>query len=262
MAEEHRALPLARHGIVITRPSAQAAGLARLVETLGGRAILFPVIEIVDVPDRRAVNALIDRLATFDIAIFVSPNAAVRGMAAIRARCPLPAHLSVVAIGSGSARELERQGVPAVAAPISRSDSEAVLELPVLCDVRGKRVAIFRGVGGRELLREALTQRGAVVEYAECYQRVRPTADVRPLLSALREGTADAFVCTSSEGVQNLSEMLSAEGQPLLTRTPMFVPHPRIAAAAVRLGIERVIVTERGDEGIARSLEAHFAAVA
>jgi uroporphyrinogen-III synthase len=183
-------------------------------------------------------------------------------MAAIRARRLLPADLSVVAIGGGSARELERQGVPAVVAPVSRSDSEAVLELPLLREVRGKRIAIFRGVGGRELLRETLTQRGAVVEYAECYRRVRPAADIRPLLAALRGGTAGAFVCTSSEGVQNLYDMLTAEGQPLLKRTPIFVPHPRIAAAAGRLGIERVIVTERGDEGIARSLEGHFAAVA
>jgi hypothetical protein len=42
----------------------------------------------------------------------------------------------------------------------------------------------------------------------------------------------------------------------------MFVPHPRIAAAAQKLGLERVLVTDRGDEGIARTLEGHFAPVA
>ena len=82
--------PLAHRGIVITRPAGQAAGLARLIEERGGRAILFPVIEIVDVPDLAQVNALIDRLETFDIAIFVSPNAAAKGMSAIRARRELP----------------------------------------------------------------------------------------------------------------------------------------------------------------------------
>jgi uroporphyrinogen-III synthase len=56
--------------------------------------------------------------------------------------------------------------------------------------------------------------------------------------------------------------MLGSDGEPLLKRTPLFVPHPRIAAAAARLGVARVIVTERGDEGIARTLEAHFCAVA
>ena len=254
--------PLAHRGIVITRPAGQAAGLARLIEERGGRAILFPVIEIVNVPDLAQVNALIDRLETFDIAIFVSPNAAAKGMSAIHARRELPRGLTVVAIGGGSARELERQGVRITATPQLRADSEGVLELPLLRDVSGKRIAIFRGVGGRELLRETLTARGAIIEYAECYERVRPKVDPRELIERLRSGAADAFVCTSSEGVNNLHAMLGAEGAPFLERTPIFVTHPRIASAATKLGLEQVFVTDRGDEGIARTLEAHFCMVA
>jgi uroporphyrinogen-III synthase len=254
--------PLAGRGIVITRPTGQAAGLARLVEERGGRPILFPVIEIVDVPDLTEVNALIDRLDTFDIAIFVSPNAAQKGMSAVRTRRELPSRLVVVAIGGGSARELERQGVRAVVTPQLRADSEGVLELAALRDVRGRRIAIFRGVGGRELLRETLTGRGAIVEYAECYQRRRPGVDPAVLLERLRAGTAEAFVCTSSEGLNNLHAMLGREGEQLIQRTPFFVPHPRIASAAAKLGLERVFVTERGDEGIVRTLEAHFRRVA
>jgi uroporphyrinogen-III synthase len=254
--------PLAGRGIVITRPAGQAGGLARLIEARGGEAILFPVIEIVDVADLTEVNALIDRLDTFDMAIFVSPNAAAKGMSAIEARREMPPDLVVVAIGSGSARELERQGVRAVVTPQLRADSEGVLELDVLRDVRGKRIAIFRGVGGRELLRETLESRGAVIEYAECYERVRPCVDAGALIARLRAGTAEAFVCTSSEGLSNLHAMLGREGEPFIRRVPFFVPHPRIASAAAKLGLARVFVTERGDEGIARTLEAHFRRVA
>jgi uroporphyrinogen-III synthase len=254
--------PLAHRGIVITRPAAQAGGLARLIEGRGGRAILFPVIEIVDVSDLGRVNALVDRLDAFDIAIFVSPNAAAKGMNAIRARRELPPRLTVVAIGGGSARELERHGVRAVVTPHLRADSEGVLDLDVLREVSGKRIAIFRGVGGRELLRETLAARGAIVEYAECYERVRPRLDPRELIEDLRSGTAEAFVCTSSEGVANLHAMLGPAGAPLLMRTALFVPHPRIASAAARLGLERVFVTERGDEGIVQTIEAHFRTVA
>ena len=40
-------------GILITRPREQAQGLAKLVEAAGGRAIVFPAIEIQDVPLRK-----------------------------------------------------------------------------------------------------------------------------------------------------------------------------------------------------------------
>jgi uroporphyrinogen-III synthase len=262
MSEASHRRPLAQRGIVVTRPAAQAAGLARLIEERGGRPILFPVLEIVDVPDRGPLNALIDRLETFDIAIFISPNAAARAMSAIRARRELPQGLQIVAIGGGSARELERRGIRSVMVPQLRADSEAALELPVLSEVRGKRVVIFRGVGGRELLRETLSERGAIVEYGECYQRLRPKSDMGPLLEAWRGGAVDGVVCTSSEGLQNLYDLLGSDGQALLERTAVFVPHPRIAAAAAKLGLKHVIVTERGDEGIAATLEAHFSAVA
>src|SRR2546428_4968258 len=57
-------------GIVVTRPSGQAGRPASLIEAAGGRAILFPAIEIQDVPDRP-----VPRLEDFDLAIFVSPTA-------------------------------------------------------------------------------------------------------------------------------------------------------------------------------------------
>jgi uroporphyrinogen-III synthase len=262
MSDTASRLPLERRGIVITRPAAQAGGLARIIEERGGRAILFPVIEIVEVLDRARVEALVDRLDMFDIAIFVSPSAAAKGVQAIRARRELPPRLMAVAIGGGSARALERHGVRAVVTPQLRADSEGVLELAALRDVAGKRIAIFRGVGGRELLRETLEARGAIVEYAECYERVRPRVDPGELIEQLRSRAAEAFVCTSSEGVGNLRAMLGPEGEPLMRHTPMFVPHPRIASAATRLGLEQVFVTDPGNEGIARALEAHFCAVA
>ena len=54
--------PLAGRGIVITRPRAQAEALAHMIEAQGGKPIVFPTIEIEDLPDLRPILALIDRL--------------------------------------------------------------------------------------------------------------------------------------------------------------------------------------------------------
>jgi uroporphyrinogen-III synthase len=245
-------------GVVITRPAQQGEHLAKLIEHEGGRPIVFPVISIEDVADRGKLDALVDRLDDFDIAVFISPNAAARGMAAILARRAFPQRLTAAAIGAGSARELKRHGVARVIVPQERSDSEALLELPELGRVAGKRVVIFRGEGGRPLLGDTLALRGARVTYAECYRRVRPQADIAPLREAWARGEIDAVVATSSEGLRNFHEMLDDAGRGALARTPLFVPHPRIAEAAGKLGIERVVMTAAGDEAIAAGVVSHF----
>jgi len=131
----------------------------------------------------------------------------------VRARRAWPAGLRVATVGRGSERELQRHGFAAVIAPTERFDSEGLLDLPELRQVEGKRVVIFRGESGRELLGETLTARGAMIEYAECYRRGRPTADSAPLLALCARHELDAFTVTSSEGLGNLHAMLGEAGR-------------------------------------------------
>jgi uroporphyrinogen-III synthase len=252
--------PLAGKGIVVTRPAHQAQALARLIKHCGGRPILFPAIEIRDVEDLGPFTRLVDRLDEYDFAIFISPNSVERAMSLISARRKLPPRLQVAAIGGGSVRALERHGVTGVIAPQGRYDSEGLLELPAFAVVSFKRVVIFRGTGGREQLGDALRERGALVDYAECYRRVRPDPDTAPLLRAWTRNELDAVTVTSSEGLCNLFEMIVEPHRAHLLRMPLFVPHPRIAAAAHAMGVQKVIVTGPGDEGLLTGLAAYFSA--
>ncbi|MCX7892904.1 MAG: uroporphyrinogen-III synthase [Burkholderiales bacterium] len=254
-----QAATLAGRRIVVTRPAGQADALAGMIEARGGRAIVFPVIEIRDVEDVRPLLAVVDRLETYDLAVFISPNAVAKAMNLILARRAWPQGLVAAAVGRESERALVRHGVGRTVAPRERFDSEALLALPELADVAGKRVVIFRGDGGRELLGDTLTARGATVEYAECYRRTRPVADVAPLLTAWARGEIDAVTVTSSEGLANLFDMVGKLGQQWLRRTPLFAPHERIAANARALGLERVVLTGPADAGLVAGLEAFFA---
>jgi uroporphyrinogen-III synthase len=247
---------LAGRTIVVTRPAQQAAALAECIVAAGGSVLLFPVIEIADLDDLRGFHAIVDRLEAFDLAIFISPNAVAQAMTLISARRAWPAQLPVATVGRASARLLAAQGVRDIAVP-ERFDSEALLELPALTAAAGKRIVIFRGVGGRELLGETLVKRGATVEYAECYRRKRPPADAAVLSGAWQRGQLDAVTVTSSEGVRNLVEMLGA-GRELLAAVPCFAPHRRIAATAREAGFRCVHETAAGDEGLVAGLIAHF----
>lgn len=251
--------PLSGKGIVVTRPAHQAGDLVELIEAAGGHAILFPTIEIVAVSESQALTELIDRLDTFDIAIFVSPNAVSQAMRLIKARRELPPRLALATIGRGSVRELERYGATRVTAP-ARFDSEALLDLEQMREVAGKRIVIFRGEGGRELLGDTLTARGAAIEYAQCYRRSRPHVDATPLLEAWERNDLHAITATSSDGLRNLVALAGKSASPWLRQTPLFVPHPRIEHAARELGFATVVLTAQGDAGLVRGLTQWFTA--
>jgi uroporphyrinogen-III synthase len=246
--------PLQGLGILVTRPAQQAENLAQLILDAGGEAILFPTLEITEVADGMPLYAIIDQLERFDLAVFISPNAVEKGMALIRSRRELPAALKIAVIGQGSAVALMRQGVADVLVASGGNDSEALLALPELQQVTGWRVAIFRGEGGRETLAEELKRRGAAVTYVECYRRRKPECDPAPLQAHGEKGEIGAITVTSGESVRNLRDMLGNEGWNWLKSTPLFAPHPRIAAVAGELGWEKIHVTGPGDEGLVNSL--------
>ena len=243
-------LPLAGLYIVITRPREQAADLVRRIEHLGGKPLLFPLLEIEAVRDDQALREQIARLKQTDLAIFISPNAVRYGMAAIRASGELPASLKIATVGQGSAKALHGLGIDHVIVPTERFDSEGLLALPELQNVTGKCVMILRGDGGRELLGDTLKARGATVEYVTCYLRSKPDVDAGALLNA----SPHAITVTSSEALNYLWEMLEEAGRTRLAAVPLFVPHARIAEAARQQGWQQVVVTESGDDGMLSGL--------
>jgi uroporphyrinogen-III synthase len=252
---------LAGRGVVVTRPREHAAALAACIRAAGGNPFLFPTIEILPMENSEAFEALVTQLDLFQLAIFVSPTAAMKGHESVLARRAWPARLRVAAVGSGTARTLEQAGFKDVISPSGLADGEALAALPELQDLRGRGAVIFRGQGGREWLRTTLEARGARVEYAECYRRARPPADPGALLERWHEGVIEAVSITSAEGLANFFAMLGPAGGGYLRATPVFVPHPRIARAAKESGVKEVVVTGRGDEQTVAGMAAFFARV-
>ena len=242
-------------GIVITRPARQAAGLAREIAALGGRPLVFPAIVILPPADVAALREVQWNLARYDIAIFVSANAVEYGVGDPAA---WPAHILTLAPGPGTAAALAAVGIANARVPATTMDSEGLLALPELLDVAGKRIVIFRGDGGRELLRTALEARGATVVQVECYRRAKPQSGVAGLIEAWRDKRVDAVTLTSGEGLDNLWSILGSEGRAHLAATPAFVPHASIAERARELGLRQVIITAPADAGLLASLLEYF----
>ncbi len=248
---------IGRH-IVVTRPLAQAANLLQVLLERGAVPVKFPVLAIHELQDSSAIVDVAIRLDGFDLVIFVSPNAVDKALDVILKQRQWPIDLPVATMGRSSEQVLAVRGITKVIAPSLRFDSEALLELPELQSIKGQKILVCRGGSGRELLGTTLTERGALVEFLTCYHRGRPRLDAAPLLGLWQQGKLDAVTLTSSEGLRNFCVMIGRLGMAWLKHTPTFVTHTRIAEFARDEGLENVILTEPGDDGLLVGLEAYF----
>ncbi|WP_295391320.1 uroporphyrinogen-III synthase [uncultured Thiodictyon sp.] len=235
---------LAGLGVLVTRPQAQAAGLCRLIEAAGGRALPFPTMEIQPVADPASARALLAQ--DWDLMVFTSRNAVELALA-LGCDATWPRAARLAAIGRATAASLTTAGRAPDLVPPERFDSETLTAMPELAAMTGRRVLIVRGEGGRALLGEVLASRGATVEFAEVYRRVRPAVDPGPLLEQWPTQVGLA-IATSDEVLLNLVEMLGAAGRDLLLATPLVVISERTATTAQGLGFRTVRVAERAED--------------
>ena len=251
--------------VLVTRPRGQSAGLVALIEGRGGTAIPFPVIDILPVHEPRGARLALESLDDFHRVIFVSPNAVEHGLALMDDEKPRQARAVFMAVGASTAAALERAGVGAVMRPADSAGSEALLALPELQGdaLVGSRILIVRGEGGRELLGDTLSKRGARVQYAEVYRRACPAPDDGSLAERGRQGGIDTIVITSVQGLENLFEMLGEGALGWLRKAGYVVASERLAIRVQEMGIMEASVVAAGadDEALVGALlrwrEAH-----
>jgi uroporphyrinogen-III synthase len=250
--------PLAYARVLVTRPVMPASRTAARLTALGATPFIFPTIIIEPPANAAPLRDGLKNIANYHAAIFVSPSAAEMTLAPLGAPAfKLPASLHVFAPGPGTAEELHLRGVADVSIPETSLDSEGLLALPTLQSsaVKGKRIAIFRGNDGRELLREALTQRGAIVDAITAYHRRAPNTPPTGLIELLTAKKVNAISVMSSDAVTNLvSTVPPKDRDSLLFHVRVYASHERIAATAKTAGFRDVITTQAGDAGLITAL--------
>ena len=243
-------------GIAITRPLDQAKNLSIAIEQQGGNSILFPLIAISPLSDYSEFDEKISELLQFDWAIFISSNAVDNAMPRIiKQYGRVPDTLKFAAIGPQTAKQLASYGVQHVLIPNVRFDSEALLALSEMHAVNHQRIMIFRGIGGRELLAETLQQRGAKLDFAECYQRINPQINCKLLDQLWQENKCHALVVTSSEAMRNLLAMTHQGNDEWIRNIAICVNHARIAEEASAAGLEVYIASASGDASMLSCLQ-------
>ncbi len=229
-----------------TRPAHQARAITEAARGAGMAVIECPTLYISCMPFRQPAA---------QVWVFTSPNA-VRCYLEQQKRLP---EGRLVAIGPTTAETLKRagRGVPLIFEIPKNFNSEHVLKMRVFDPknaAAGQKVAIIKGKGGRQLLQEALWERGWVVEAVEVYRRVR-----RRLCegwSAFRQADKPLLLAMSVEAVDALLAALSEPDRVWIKQVPIAALSERIAKALREKGFQGSIhVAPRSDgEGMAQLL--------
>jgi uroporphyrinogen III methyltransferase/synthase len=183
------ARPLYGRTVAVTRARAQASALATRLRALGAEVVEAPAIRTqalpVELPDVRS----------YDLLCVTSPTGADQLFTHLRDAREL-AGVTVAAIGPGTARALRAHGVEADIVP-ERAVAEGLVE--ALRDVPAERVLVARAAEGRDVLIDALRERGATVDVAALYETV-----AEPLDGATRDAAsaADYVLFTSASSVR------------------------------------------------------------
>ncbi|RKZ95431.1 MAG: uroporphyrinogen-III synthase [Gammaproteobacteria bacterium] len=219
--------------VLITRPQQQAKDLCEMVEDAGGIAIPFPVINIKPIATQNWSNIA---LAEQDMIIFVSRNAVTFFIAGIEG--DLPVNIQLVAVGAATATSMSEHGLRVDIQPPEPAGSESLLAMPALNNVKDKKVLIVRGQGGRELLADTLTTRGAKISYIEIYQRSLSTPSNAQIEQAK---TADCILVTSIAGLDNLSKLIDGDS---LKSKKLIVVSERIRQYAIQDSFQNIVVAD------------------
>jgi uroporphyrinogen III methyltransferase / synthase len=183
--------PLHGRTVAVTRARAQASELAARLRALGAAVVEAPAIRIVplsgETPD----------LARYDLLCLTSPNGVRLLFERLRDARAL-AGTTVAAIGPGTARALRDRGVEADVVPRDFT-AEGLAE--ALSDVAVSRALVARASEARDVLPQALRERGTEVDVLALYETVAEPLDADQLAAAR---SADYVTFTSSSTVRFL----------------------------------------------------------
>ncbi|MDD4914663.1 MAG: uroporphyrinogen-III synthase [Methylococcales bacterium] len=231
--------------ILVTRPARQAAKLCDSIAAEGGEVVLFPTLEIVELPPD---PQLLKAAAAADWLIFTSANAVDFAIRAFGGKMPELKQPSIATVGGATAKALQQAGCRVDCVPQTEFSSEGLLAESPMLAVGGKLCVIVRGAGGREHLAETLAARGARTVCLEVYKRCLPDADSTELTACIAAGKLDAVTVTSGEALHNLLAMLDKDAIALLRDLPLVVASGRIGRIAGQFGFRQVAVSRRPED--------------
>ena len=235
--------------VLITRPEVSGQLLAKHLDKFGICSICQPLFDYQPLPSSPALKKLINE---HNSAIIIFISVAAVDYAARSYSLAQWQNNRVLAVGPQSQLALAKYHINAEI-PL-RSDSEGLLQHPLLQSVNNQHIFIVRGDGGRELLKQQLSQRGAHVHYLQTYQRQWRSFS-KDTGQQWQNNEINCIVVTSNAILDKTIALMNTVAAPWKFTCLWVVASERNQRNALKLGIVKV-VNENGanDEAITTAI--------
>ncbi|MDD0823679.1 uroporphyrinogen-III synthase [Mannheimia sp. AT1] len=236
--------------VLVTRPDSRGQELVDMLNEKQIFAIHQPLFIIEAGQELPLLPTVLSSLNSGDYVFAVSTNAVDY---AVKTLSDTGFHfrtdLKYFAVGQRTAKYFSEKAQQAVIYPIDSENSEGVLELPEMQMLQDKTILILRANSGRELLAEKAIQRGASIQYLECYRREPVKEDIPEKLSLCKRLGVDTIIVTSSEILALLYEQTKADNRQWLLDCHLVVVSQRIAKIAKQMGwqSDKIILSDKAD---------------
>lgn len=192
--------------VAITRPRDRAQKACRIVEELGGEAILAPTLDLEPV-NTESLKHLVSIKDELDWIVFTSPTTIV-SLNKFYPDFLSSLDCSLAVIGNKTGKLAEKNGLAVDLMPDDFTAEGLVGEFERR-GITGKTIGIPRTASARSTLPEGLEKLGNTVILAEAYKSLFPMDDekVRDLISKIENSQIDAITFTSPLTVENFFEI-------------------------------------------------------
>ncbi|MGB9802436.1 uroporphyrinogen-III C-methyltransferase [Desulfofundulus sp.] len=232
--------PLFGTRVLVTRSQEQASQLSQAIEALGGEALEFPTIQIVEPESYEPMDTAIARLDSYRWIIFTSVNGVRFFFARLLQQGKDVRDLKGVnlcAIGPKTREALERYALKVTYVPDEYRAEQIIAGLKDRIKP-GERILLPRADIARKVLAELLSNLGAIVDEVVAYRTIPAGTDARLVRQMLAEGKIHIITFTSSSTVRNFVKMLEEDQLPrLLQGVTVACIGPVTAHTARELGL-------------------------
>jgi len=237
---------LAGKKVVVTRSREQASTLVEKIEELGGEALEFPTIRIVEPESYEKFDSVLSSIREFYWIVFTSVN----GVKSFFKRMKLKridirelGGLRLCAVGEATADGLSELGLNVDFMP-EKYTTEEVLKGLLKLVKPGEKVLLARADIANPVLSEGLKEKGIDMEELVVYRTAADGSDRDEVLSLLEGNKVDFITFTSSSTVKNFVSIVGEENLDRLSGSKVVCIGPVTADTARDLGIDVAAVAE------------------